>query len=237
MKERKCPFLETTTVTYCKAFPVKMIPVDRMSTAKGICNTCDFQECSLYREVSNTGKDMDNIRGFQLKPEYYYHPKHLWVAISPEDGTEARVGIDDFAARLVGRIHRISSPGANMPVKENSVCFLLHSGDRTVRMVAPTTGTIKAVNPKVTTDPSIVNTDPYNEGWIYSMRLNKGDAVNGLYHENVARKWLECEVERLQKLFASDLGMTSTDGGEALTDISSRLNEAQWGKVISQFLG
>ena len=236
MKERKCPFLETTTVTYCKAFPVKMIPVDRMSTAKGICNTTNFQECSLYCEVSHTGKDADNIRGITLKPEYYYHPKHLWVALSPDDETEARVGIDDFAARLVGRVHRLSSPGANMPVKENSVCFLLHSGERTVRMVAPATGTIKAVNPKVTTDPSILNTDPYNEGWIYSMRIRQ-DAVNGLYHENVARKWMECEVERLQKFFASDLGMTSTDGGETIADISGRLNEAQWVKIVSQFLG
>jgi hypothetical protein len=68
------------------------------------------------------------------------------------------------------------------------------------------------------------------------MRL-KGDAVKGLYHENVARKWFESEVERLQRVFSSDLGMMATDGGEALTDISSRLNDAQWGKIVSQFLG
>lgn len=236
MKERKCPFLETTTVTYCKAFPVKMIPVDRMSSAKGICNTANFQDCSLYCEVSNTGKGVESVRGFLLKTGYYFHPKHLWVAISPDDENEARVGIDDFSARLIGRIQRLSAPAANMPVKENSVCFLLHSGERTVRMVAPANGTVKAVNPRVAADPSIINSDPYNEGWIFSMRL-KGDAVNGLYHENVARKWLECDVERLQKVFASDLGMTSTDGGEALADISGRLTEAQWGKIVSQFLG
>jgi hypothetical protein len=68
------------------------------------------------------------------------------------------------------------------------------------------------------------------------MRL-KEDAVKGLYHETVARKWFESEVERLQRVFSSDLGMTATDGGEALTDISSRLNDAQWGKIVSQFLG
>ena len=236
MKERKCPFLETTTVTYCKAYPVKMIRVDSMSNAKGICNTNNFQDCSLYCEVGDTAKGVENVRGFQLKTEYYYHPKHLWLALSPEDETEARVGIDDFSARLIGKVNRISTPGANMTVKENSVCFLLHSGERTVRMVAPATGTIKAVNPKVAADPSLLNTDPYNEGWVFSMKL-KGDAVNGLYHENVARKWLECDVERLQKVFASDLGMTSTDGGEALADISGKLTEAQWGKIISQFLG
>ena len=127
-------------------------------------------------------------------------------------------------------------PGANTPVTENSVCFLLHSDRRTVRLSAPANGVIKAVNPMVTENPSILNEDPYVDGWIFSMRI-KADAVNGLYHGIVARKWYESEVERLQRAFTSDLGMTATDGGEALADISSRLTEAQWGKVVGQFLG
>ncbi|MBF8260255.1 MAG: glycine cleavage H-protein, partial [Actinobacteria bacterium] len=97
-------------------------------------------------------------------------------------------------------------------------------------------GVIKAVNPKVAADPSILNDDPYSEGWIFSMRV-KWDAVKGLYHENVARKWYESEVERLHRVFSSELGMTATDGGEAHKDISSRLSEAQWGKIVGQFLG
>ena len=236
MKETRCPFLETKTVTFCKAYPSKMIPVDRMSSSEGLCNTCHYEECSLYSEVSGAGRGMENVRGFHLKSDYYYHPKHLWVA--PHDGEEgeARVGIDDFSARLIGKIDRASVPAGGVAVKENSVCFLLHSGQRTARLVSPANGVIKTVNPKVAADPSIINDDPYSEGWIFSMRL-KGDEVKGLYHETVARKWFESEVERLQRVFSSDLGMTATDGGEALTDISSRLSDAQWGKIVSQFLG
>jgi glycine cleavage system H protein len=236
MKEKRCPFLETKTVTFCKAYPVKMIPVDRMSSSEGLCNTCDFEECALYKEVHSAGKGVENVRGFHLKSDYYYHPKHLWVALSPGEEGEARIGIDDLSARLIGRIDRASVPSAGMPVKENSVCFLLHSGHRTVRLVSPVTGVIKAVNPRVASDPSLLNDDPYAEGWIFSLRM-KEDAVSGLYHETVARKWFESEVERLQRGFSSDLGMTATDGGEALMDISSRLNDAQWGKIVSQFLG
>ncbi len=236
MKERKCPFLETKTVTFCKAYPVKMIPLDRMSSTKGMCNTTDFQGCSLYTEVSHTGRRHESVRGFQLKSDCYYHPKHLWISPSAEGDGEARIGIDDFASRLIGQIDRASLPGPSMPVRDNSVCFLLHSGQRTARFVAPADGVIKAVNPRIASDPSIINQDPYAEGWIFSMRL-KGDAVNGLFHGNVARKWLECEVERLQKAFVSDLGMTATDGGEVLPDISCRLSESQWGRIVGQFLG
>jgi len=236
MKETRCPFLETKTVTFCKAFPSKTIPVDRMSSSEGLCNTCNFQECALYSEVSGAVKGMENVRGFHLHPDYYYHPKHLWVALHSAEEGEARIGIDDFSARLIGRVDRASVPAVGVAVKENSVCFLLHSGQRTVRLVAPANGVIKAVNPKVAADPSIVNDDPYSQGWIFSLRL-KEDAVKGLYHEKVARKWFESEVERLQRVFSSDLGMMATDGGEALLDISSRLNDAQWGKIVSQFLG
>ena len=236
MKETRCPFLETKTVVFCKAFPSKMIPVDRMSSTGGLCNTCHYEECPLYGEIGGAVKGRENVRGFHLESEYYYHPKHLWVA--PYDGEEgeARVGIDDFAARLIGKVDRASVPAVGVAVKENHVCFLLHSGPRTVHLVAPANGVIKAVNPQVASDPSILNDDPYSEGWIFSMRLKK-DAVKGLYHETVARKWYESEVERLQRVFSSDLGMLATDGGEALTDISGRLNDVQWGKIVSQFLG
>lgn len=236
MKEKRCPFLETKTVTFCKAFPSKMIPVDRMSSSEGLCNTCNYEECALYSEVSGAGKGMESVNGFRLKSDYYYHPKHLWVAPSSGEEGEARVGIDDFAARLIGKVDRASVPAVGVTVKENSVCFLLHSGQRTVRLVSPADGVIKAVNPKVAADPSVLNEDPYSEGWIFSLRL-KGDAVKGLYHETVARKWYESEVERLHRVFSSDLGMTAMDGGEAHKDIGSRLNEAQWGMIVSQFLG
>lgn len=236
MNERKCPFLETKTVTFCKGFPAKMIPIDRMSSLDCLCETVSFPECVVYGEISHAAEGKESLRGFSIKSGYYYHPKHVWVAPAAENRCEARVGIDDFAARVIGRIDRVSVPAAEMPVKENSVCFLLHSGRRTVRLAAPADGIIKAVNPRVVENPSLLNEDPYAEGWIFSIRL-KEDAMKGLYHGNVARKWFESEVERLQRVFASDLGMTATDGGEALTDISARFNDAQWGKIISQFLG
>ena len=236
MKERQCPFLETRTVTYCRAYPSKMIPVDRLSSSESLCTTCEFEGCSLYREVHGAGLGVESVRGFHLKSDYYYHPKHLWVSPGSGEEGEARVGIDDLSARLIGRIDRASVPSAGAVVKENSVCFLLHSGSRTARLVSPVSGVVTGVNGRVVSEPSLLNDDPYGEGWVFSMRL-KGEAVKGLYHETVARKWFSCEVERLQRAFTSDLGMTATDGGEALRDISGRLNDAQWGRVVGQFLG
>lgn len=236
MKEEKCPFLEVTTVCFCKAFPVKkMIPVDKSSSAKGVCNSDNFRACPAFREIESHNSEAEHVRGFLLKAGYYFHPKHLWISPAENNG-DMKVGIDDFSQKLVGPVDGVSLPPEGSTVKENAVCLLLHSGKRTARMAAPSDGIIQSVNPKLTADPRVLNRDPYNEGWIFTMHL-AGEGLRRLFHGSVARKWLDCEVERLQRLFSSDLGITATDGGESLPDISSRLNEAQWSRVVSLFLG
>jgi len=237
MKVDRCPFLESKTVTYCKAYPVKkMIPVDASSREPGLCNSHSFQECAAYREMESRDAEVETIRGFRLNSGCYYHPRHLWVAPSAEGSGEVRIGVDDFAQKVLGPVNRVSLPPEGSHVQENSVVFLLHSGKKTVRMVAPGDGIVRTVNPKVEADPGIVNRDPYHEGWILSLHL-VGEWIDRLYHGSVARKWLEWEVERLRRVFTLDLGLTATDGGESLPDISGRLNDAQWSRIVTLFLG
>lgn len=237
MKDEKCPFLEVTTVTFCKAYPVKkMIPLDKSSAAKGVCTSENYRACPAFREIEAHNSDAEHVRGFVLKSGYYFHPKHVWLTPSEECEGEFRAGIDDFSQKVIGPIDGVSLPPEGSAVKENNVCLLLHSGKRTARMVAPSDGIIQTVNPGIGADPKILNRDPYNEGWIFSMHL-AGEGLRRLFHGSVARKWLDCEVERLQRMFSSDLGLTATDGGESLPDISVRLNEAQWSRVVSLFLG
>jgi len=237
MKEDRCPFLESKTVTYCKAFPVKkMIPVEASSRNAGLCSTRKFRECAAFREVEHREVEPDTIRGFRLKSGYYYHPRHLWLSLSDEAEGEARIGVDDFAQKILGPVDQASVPPEGSSVAENRVLFLLHSGKRTVRMVAPGDGVVRAVNRKLETDPGIINRDPYDEGWVLSMKLVK-DGVERLYNERVAKKWLECEADRLQRMFSQDLGLTATDGGEFLPDFSGRLNDAQWSRIATLFLG
>lgn len=237
MKEEKCPFLEVTKVTFCKAFPVKkMIPLDRSSSAKGVCTTDSFRQCPAFREINAHNSEAEHVRGFHLKPGYYFHPKHVWISPSEASEGEARAGIDDFSQKIIGPIDNLTLPPEGSVVKENNVCILLHSGKRTARMVAPSDGIIQSINRKITADPKVLNRDPYNEGWILSMHM-AGEGLRRLFHGRVARKWLDCEVERLQRVFSADLGITATDGGESLPDISSRLTEAQWSRIVTLFLG
>ncbi len=236
MKEGKCPLLEITTVAYCKAFPVKKIPVDKVSATKGLCGTESFEECTLYKEISGGSRGTQNVRGFLLESGFYYHPRHAWVSVAVGHEEEAKLGIDDFAGRLIGPIDRISVPAPGTALKENSIAFLLHSGQRTLRMVAPVDGVIKAVNPLAVSDPRLINRSPYHDGWVLSVQL-KGEGIKGLFFGSVARKWLDNEVERLHRTFVSDLGVTAADGGETPPDLGGKLNDAQWSRIVNQFFG
>lgn len=236
MNEGKCPLLVVTTVAYCKAFPVKKIPVDSVASSRGMCGTGHYEECSLYREISTAHQGAERIRGFVLAPGYHYHPRHTWFFAPPDRDADARIGIDDFGCRLAGTIDRLSVPAEGAALSEGRVAALLHCGSRTVRIVSPVDGVVKAVNAKVVADPSLIRHDPYNAGWILSVHL-RGDGVRGLFYGSVARTWLETEVERLHRMASSDLGITAADGGEALPDLSGRLSEAQLARIVNQFLG
>lgn len=236
MSDRRCPYLETATANLPGAAQAAGRSAGRTSSGRSPCHTAGFRRCALYHEARRGHRKAETVRGFRLEPDYFYHPKHVWVAPVPEGATEVRIGIDDFAARLIGRIEHVSVPGEGVAVRENTVCFLLHSGERTARLVAPASGTIGAVNATASADPALIGRDPYLAGWIFSLQP-EGRAFEGLYHGSVARQWLESEVERLHRVFTSDLGLTATDGGEALADMSDRLTDARWAWVIRQFLG
>src|SRR4030067_3351686 len=69
----------------------------------------------------------------------------------------------------MGKHHPPPLPPEGSPARENSVCFPLHSGDRTARMVAPGDGIVREINKKVVDDPATINRDPYEEGWLFSL--------------------------------------------------------------------
>jgi hypothetical protein len=103
-------------------------------------------------------------------------------------------------------------------------------------MVSPASGIVAEVNKQLAAEPSLINRDPYQGGWIFSMEV-QADGLKGLFHGNSIQQWLSWEVERLQRAFTSELGITATDGGEILVDIGEKLSDPQWERVANLFIG
>jgi glycine cleavage system H protein len=100
-----------------------------------------------------------------------YTAEHEWVAL---EGDLATVGITDFAADKLGDVVFVDLPAADAGVRAGEVCGEIESTKSVGELFAPLTGDVVAVNDAVVDDPSLVNSDPYGEGWLVKIRITGG---------------------------------------------------------------
>ena len=93
-----------------------------------------------------------------------YTKEHEWVLDNP-DGS-VRIGITDYAQGALGDIVYIQLPKVNSTVKGGAVCGEVESTKSVSEIYAPVGGTVVRVNEKLESNPELINSDPYGEGWI-----------------------------------------------------------------------
>lgn len=105
-----------------------------------------------------------------------YTAEHEWVLLH---GDVATVGITDYAAEKLGDVVFVDLPGVDSGVTAGEVCGEIESTKSVGELYAPLTGDVVAVNDAVVDDPSLVNSDPYGDGWLVKLRVDASD-VDGL---------------------------------------------------------
>jgi len=107
-----------------------------------------------------------------LTPEnVLYTKEHEWILFTGE--TTARIGITDFAQGALGDIVYIQLPKLNQEVTAGKVCGEVESTKSVSEIYSPLTGTISQVNTALESAPEIINSDPYNDGWIAEITFSK----------------------------------------------------------------
>ncbi|WP_431799794.1 glycine cleavage system protein GcvH [Microbacterium kunmingense] len=105
-----------------------------------------------------------------------YTAEHEWIAL---DGDVATVGITDYAADKLGDVVFVDLPAVGSGVSAGQVCGEIESTKSVGELYAPVAGDIVAVNDAVVDDPSLVNSSPYEDGWLLKLRVDPA-AVDGL---------------------------------------------------------
>ena len=108
-----------------------------------------------------------------------YTAEHEWVA-APNDGGVVRVGITDFAQDALGDVVYVQMPEVGTDVTANSVVGEVESTKSVSDIYAPLTGTVTARNEALDTDPSLINTDPYGDGWLVEITLSDASSYGAL---------------------------------------------------------
>lgn len=202
------------------------------------CNVCEFDQ---YLEESDLAAaagavHTSKVSGFQVADSYYYHRGHSWARV--EHGGFVRVGMDDFALKLVGRPTEIDLPKIGAQVAQTEVGWRIHKGGKEADVLSPMKGVVVATNQRVASRPELAHHDPYGLGWLMVVEpLELRSNLKNLLFEREAAAWVNAEAGRLEAKVAETYGMSlAATGGEIVDDIMGNLHDLKWEEMIHEFL-
>ena len=179
------------------------------------------------------------VGGFQVPENLRYHPGHTW-ALS-ESPTLVRVGMDDFASKLAGKVESITLPRRGQWLRQGQKICTLHRDGVAVDMISPIEGSVSDVNDAVLQNPQLARKDPYGEGWLVSVQSPDAKTnFKNLLGGSLARWWTEESASRLHRrvpLLSGALmaGALAQDGGTAVASPADQIPDQDWAAITREF--
>jgi glycine cleavage system H protein len=127
-------------------------------------------------------RDNDSITVLRFSGE------HLWVRAESD---RAQIGISDQGQDSIGEIIAVELPDVGDSIERGEAFGELESIRTVHELIAPVTGTVRAVNGELENQASLANEDPYHEGWLIEIELADENELEDLmatedYEEYVA---------------------------------------------------
>src|SRR6202158_2860532 len=138
------------------------------------------------------------VGGFEVPENLRYHPGHTWVL--SESPSLVRVGMDDFASKLTGKLENITLPQRGQWIRQGQKMCTVHRDGCSVDMVSPMEGSVSDINEAVVRDPELALRDPYGDGWLLTVQApDAKTSFRNLLGGALARWWTEESANRLQR--------------------------------------
>lgn len=145
----------------------------------------------------------------------YFDKSHSW-AFMRKNGL-VKVGVDDFLQHITGIITRVEMRSIGEKIRKGDRLLSINQKGKQIHIYSPVSGTITEVNEKLKTTSTLINTNPYSEGWVYSIEpLNWNLEIRYLEIAENFKLGLAEEFQRLKEFFASALKPGSPDVAHAI---------------------
>ena len=112
-----------------------------------------------------------------IPSELKYTKDHEWIQI---EGTIATIGITDFAQGELGDIVYVDVDTLDDTVAEGEVFGSVEAVKTVSDLFMPLTGEVIEFNDALEDDPELVNSDPYNKGWMIKIKFTDNSQLEGL---------------------------------------------------------
>jgi len=239
---------------YCRYMRMGMIPYALCPSAFE-CYRCEVDQRAedtlgthpafVARPARETRSSV--VDGYAVMPQRYYHSGHVWVE---KVGGHLRLGLDDFARRLVGPVENIGlirEKGAEVKVGDPIWQLTLATGKQ-VTMRSPISGAVVAINDDVLLDPALIQRDPYGRGWLCLVRptqvqeltdLRFKDSVVPYYLRQApdpVNEWVSDEAAKLHRILLEQ-GADIPADGQIRVNLPEVIPDAQWQGLTQAFFG
>jgi glycine cleavage system H protein len=117
-----------------------------------------------------------------------FNQNHEWVRL---DGSEAVVGITDYAQTQLGEIVHVDFPEVGKHIEQGKEVAAIESVKVANELYAPISGEVTSVNAALNDDPAKINTDPLGEGWLFKLRVADTKEFDALLDEAAYKKFVD----------------------------------------------
>ena len=126
-----------------------------------------------------------------MDEKLYISETHEWLKVIDDTAT---IGITDFAQKELGDIVFIEIiKKLNDKVNSKEIISTIESVKAVSDIYSPVSGTIIETNQKIVDEPSIINTSPFNDGWIVKIKLTNKNELDELLNESDYKKLISEE--------------------------------------------
>jgi len=142
---------------------------------------------------------MANIEGYNMPDDLYYHEEDTWIKM---EGDTVRIGMTDFFQQAAGDIVYVDLPFEGDDVQQGEPFGKAQSSKWIGKLISPLSGTIEEVNYELDSDSTIINKDPYGDGWVIVLTPSdlEGEMENLIHGLEDATAWIKRQIEKAERL-------------------------------------
>ena len=176
----------------------------------------------------------DMVEGFHVPQTVSYHSGHSWLM--RERKNVVRVGADEFAAALLGKIEKIELPKPGQWIRQGQKVLTFVRDGVKAEMVSPTEGEVMEINRELLENPSMLREDPYGKGWLVAVHVpDEENTTRNLIPKGLVGEWMREAAARLYARQPALAGAVAADGGRPAEDLLAGLPDANWAEVTAEF--
>lgn len=175
---------------------------------------------------------------FSIPGGIFIGKNHTWVNLT-QDGI-AKIGIDDFAKKLIGRVYSIELPNLGMNVKAGQPLFTIKQGNKTITFNSPVSGKVSQLNTILAENLESLDITPYGKNWICALDTENIDSeIKEMAIGKAAVSFFQEDIEKFKTLMNNIL-QSEKKGDEYLEDKLyvgqlEKLSDVNWNKIVTEF--